>query len=65
MTQRDDVLEREPAALALAGLVFPIGFLFVIIGRSELFTENFLIPVVAVFKTEHTLGSLLSLWVLP
>lgn len=52
------------AALALAGLVFPIGFLFVIIGRSELFTENFLIPVVAVFKTERTLGSLLTLWAL-
>jgi len=49
-------------ALAVAGLVFPIGFLFVIIGRSELFTENFLIPVVAVFKTERTPGSLVSLW---
>jgi formate/nitrite transporter FocA (FNT family) len=49
-------------ALALAGLVFPIGFLFVIVGKSELFTENFLIPVVAVLKTERTIGSLLSLW---
>ena len=50
------------AALALAGLVFPIGFLFVIVGRSELFTENFLIPVVAVLKTERTPGSLVWLW---
>jgi formate/nitrite transporter FocA (FNT family) len=49
-------------ALAVAGLVFPVGFMFVIMGRSELFTENFLIPVVSVFKTERTLGSLGLLW---
>ena len=49
-------------ALTLAGLVFPIGFIFVIMGRSELFTENFLIPVIAVFNTERTLGSLALLW---
>ena len=49
-------------ALALGGFVFPIGFLFVIVGRSELFTENFLIPVVAVFDRERTVGSLLQLW---
>jgi formate/nitrite transporter FocA (FNT family) len=69
MTVVGAVLQNLPGAdlygaLALAGLVFPIGFLFVIIGRSELFTENFLIPVVAVFKTERTLGSLLTLWAL-
>ncbi len=52
------------AALAAGGVVFPIGFLFVILGRSELFTENFLIPVVAVFQRERTVGSLLLLWLL-
>src|SRR5579859_5441807 len=67
MTVVGAVLKAVPGselsfALMLAGLVFPIGFLFVIVGRSELFTENFLIPVVAVFKTERTPGSLLSLW---
>lgn len=51
-------------ALALGGLVFPVGFLFVILGRSELFTENFLIPVVSVLKKEETVGSLLLLWLL-
>jgi formate-nitrite transporter family protein len=51
-------------ALALGGLVFPVGFLFVILGRSELFTENFLIPVVSVLKHEKTISSLLVLWVL-
>jgi formate-nitrite transporter family protein len=51
-------------ALALGGIAFPVGFLFVIVGRSELFTENFLIPVVSVFKGERQPGSLASLWLL-
>jgi formate/nitrite transporter FocA (FNT family) len=50
--------------VSLGGLAFPIGFLFVIVGRSELFTENFLIPVVSVFKGERSVGSLLELWAL-
>jgi formate/nitrite transporter FocA (FNT family) len=49
-------------ALALAGLVFPIGFVFVTLGRSELFTENFLIPVVSVLRTERSLVPLAKLW---
>lgn len=48
--------------LALAGLVFPIGFLFVIVGRSELFTENFLIPVTSVMRRQRSLLSLAILW---
>src|ERR687885_793075 len=51
-------------ALALGGLAFPIGFLFGIVGRSELFTENFLIPVVSVFRGERQARSLVSLWLL-
>ncbi|MGH7777634.1 MAG: formate/nitrite transporter family protein [Candidatus Dormibacterales bacterium] len=50
--------------LALAGLVFPVGFLFVITGRSELFTENFLIPVVAVLTRERPVSSLAGVWAL-
>lgn len=50
--------------LAVGGAVFPIGFLFVIMGRSELFTENFLIPVVAVLGRERSLVSLLRIWVM-
>lgn len=49
-------------ALALGGLAFPIGLMFVVLGRSELFTENFLIPVVAVVKGDRTFASLLKLW---
>lgn len=48
--------------LALAGLVFPVGFFFVIVGRSELFTENFLIPVLGVFKPDQEPPSLMKLW---
>ncbi len=50
------------ARLAAGGVVFPIGFLFVIMGRSELFTENFLIPVVAVLNRERSVVSLLRVW---
>lgn len=49
-------------ALALGGLVFPIGFLFVIVGRSELFTENFLIPVLAAFKPGQSPLGLGGVW---
>ncbi len=50
------------AALALGGIVFPIGFVFVILGRSELFTENFLIPVVSVLNRERPLRTLVELF---
>jgi formate/nitrite transporter FocA (FNT family) len=49
-------------ALALGGLVFPVGFFFVIVGRSELFTENFLIPVLGVLKPQRGPFSLAQVW---
>lgn len=52
-------LER---ASQLGALAFPIGFVILIIGRSELFTENFLIPVVGVFEKRGKLHDLLLLW---
>lgn len=50
------------AGLVVAGLVFPVGFLFVVVGRSELFTENFLIPVVAVPGSSSRVWPLLRVW---
>ena len=50
------------AALSLAALVFPVGFLFVVIGRSELYTENFLIPVVAVLNRTRPASALVKIW---
>jgi formate/nitrite transporter FocA (FNT family) len=52
------------SAFALGALAFPIGFVFVVLGRSDLFTENFLLPVVSVYNGERTVGSLVALWTL-
>lgn len=51
-----------PAALALGSVAFPVGFMLVILGRSELFTENFLIPVVAVARRQRPPWQLVRLW---
>lgn len=45
-----------------AGLAFSIGFLALLLGRSELFTEGFLVPVTAVAAKRATPGQLLRLW---
>jgi formate/nitrite transporter FocA (FNT family) len=50
--------------LAVAGLAFPAGFAFVIFGWSELFTENFLIPVVALVGRRLRPLGLVRLWAL-
>lgn len=43
-------------------LVYPVGFIAVIIGRSQLFTENTLYPVVLVFDERRHLVRMLRLW---
>jgi formate/nitrite transporter FocA (FNT family)/bacterioferritin (cytochrome b1) len=43
-------------------LFFPIGFVFLMIGKSELFTENFLVPVTAVIAKRGKVADLLKLW---
>ena len=52
----------EPTAHVLASLTFGIGFAFITLGRAELFTENFLIPVGAVFDGRSTIRALLRMW---
>jgi formate/nitrite transporter FocA (FNT family) len=49
---------------AAASAAYPLGFLFVVIGRSELFTENTLEPVIPLLHTRslRTLTSMLRLW---
>lgn len=51
-------------AEVIGALVFPIGFVFVVVGRSELFTENFLVPTTAVIANKSRFPSLLKLWLL-
>jgi formate-nitrite transporter family protein len=46
----------------LAGLAFSIGFLALLLGRSELFTEGFLVPVTTVAAKRASLPQLGKLW---
>ncbi len=47
----------------LGGLAFTIGFFALHLGRSELFTENFLVPVATVVTGGASARQLLRLWV--
>jgi formate/nitrite transporter FocA (FNT family) len=47
----------------LAGLAFALGFLTLTISHSELFTEDFLVPVTVVAAKRARVRSLLRLWV--
>ncbi len=46
----------------LAGLAFSAGFIALLLGRSELFTEGFLVPVTAVVARRASAGQLARLW---
>lgn len=46
----------------LAGLAFSIGFLALLLGRSELFTEGFLVPVTTVAAKRASFRQLMKLW---
>jgi formate/nitrite transporter FocA (FNT family) len=46
----------------LAGLAFGIGFIALMLAKSELFTEGFLVPVTAVVAGRASVGQLGKLW---
>jgi formate/nitrite transporter FocA (FNT family) len=50
-------------AAVLGAFTFGIGFVLITIGRSELFSENFLIPVGAVLERRAPLRRLPVLWI--
>lgn len=52
------------AALFFGTFFYPLGFIFVILGRSELFTENTLTPVAGLIRGEGTLTALVRYWAL-
>ena len=55
--------EVSPGKLYLMmALVYPIGYIFVIIGRSELFTEHTVLATIPVLNGEASFKSLLILW---
>ncbi len=46
----------------VAHMVYPLGFVAVIIGRAQLFTENTLYPVIIVLDERGKLANMLRLW---
>jgi formate-nitrite transporter family protein len=52
----------ETGSHLLAGLAFSIGFIALLLARSELFTEGFLVPVTAVVAKRASAGQLAKLW---
>ena len=46
----------------IAHLFYPLGFIAVIIGRAQLFTENTLYPVILVLDEHRHVGNMLRLW---
>ena len=56
----------EPYKHAAAAAGYPLGFIFVIIARSELFTENTLVPIVPLLERRdlETLGLVARVWAL-
>ena len=52
----------DPGTHAVVANMYPIGFIFVIIGRSELFTEHTTLAVFPVLSGRAGVGSLARLW---
>ena len=57
------VVRAQTHSGLLAAAAFTVGFVALLLARSELFTENFLVPVTAVVAREGTPIQLLRLWV--
>jgi formate-nitrite transporter family protein len=51
------------AAHFFGSIAFGIGFVFIVVGRSELFTENFLVPIAGLERTRASWYKLGELWV--
>lgn len=58
------VVRAETGNSLLAALAFTPGFVALLMARSELFTENFLVPVTAVVAKQGTVRQLMVLWAL-
>lgn len=55
-------LGNGPHAFLLSRMLYPLGFIVVIIGRSQLFTENTLYPVALVLAEKKEIWNTLRLW---
>jgi formate-nitrite transporter family protein len=54
--------EGSPHARLFSRMFYPLGFIVVIIGRSQLFTENTLYPVALVLKEKRQFWNTMRLW---
>lgn len=52
----------RPLAEILVANMYAVGFIFVVLGRSELFTEHTSLAVLPVLRGKSTIGALLRLW---
>lgn len=57
-------VENATGSTLLGGLAFSVGFIALLLARSELFTESFLVPVTACIAKHGTIRELGQLWVL-
>lgn len=57
-----DVYGNGPASTLLQAAAYPIGFIAVIIGRAQFFTENTLFPVVTYMDDRAHVRRLLAFW---
>jgi len=57
-----DGLIHPSAMHVLLAFAYPLGFIFVVIGRSELFTEHTTLAVIPVLNKNASVKSLLILW---
>jgi formate/nitrite transporter FocA (FNT family) len=54
----------HPVVKFIVGNMYPIGFIFVVLGRSELFTEHTTLAILPVLQGLSTIKKLLRLWVI-
>jgi formate/nitrite transporter FocA (FNT family) len=57
------LVESETGSKLLGGLAFSVGFIALALARSELFTEDFLVPVSTVIARQARFRMLVRLWV--
>jgi formate/nitrite transporter FocA (FNT family) len=58
------VVRSETGNALLGAVAFTVGFVALLMARSELFTENFLVPVIAVVAKRERVPALLRLWII-
>jgi formate-nitrite transporter family protein len=56
------LVHADTKSVLLSALAFSIGFIALTLAKSELFTENFLVPIAAVVARKARVAALLRLW---